>query len=406
MAPDNFAAAAAAPDSTRTRTMPRAPRESPHATATVLTVVGARPQFVKAAAVSRVLRATGPLREVLVHTGQHFDANMSDVFFDELAVPDPDVHLGIHGGGHGAMTGRMLEALEEVMLAEQPDAALLYGDTNSTLAAALAAAKLHIPIVHVESGLRSYNRVIPEEVNRVLTDHASDLLLAPSHAAVSNLLKEGIGVERIRFTGDVTYDVALHFAAAAQKRSAVLARLGLGPGGYLLATVHRAENTGAPARLAAIFEALEALAEEVAVVLPLHPRTRAALEAAGMLARAQRSLRLTEPLGYLDMVMLEKHARVVATDSGGVQKEAFFFGVPCVTLREETEWVELVELGWNVLAPPTDAASVAAALRAAGGRSGRAGEPYGDGRAGERVTAAVLELLGMEAWDGAGSAAA
>ena len=357
----------------------------------VASILGARPQFIKAAAVSGRLRETAGLRETLVHTGQHYDANMSEVFFEELAIPRPDFHLGVGSASHGAQTGRMLEAVEGVLVEVRPDWVLVYGDTNTTLAGALAAAKLHIPVAHVEAGLRSFNRLMPEEINRVLTDHASDALFAPTQPAVENLRNEGVPDERVYLVGDVMYDASLHFAAKAERESRILDTLGLEPRGYVLATVHRAENTDHARALAAIFDGLERVAADVPVVLPLHPRTRAALEREGRLAQAQRSLRLTDPVGYLDMVLLEKNARLVATDSGGVQKEAFFFRVPCVTLRTETEWVELVELGWNRVVPPTSAGAVANAVRGALGRTGAEGDPYGDGSAAARIAAVLLE---------------
>jgi len=322
----------------------------------ILSIVGARPQFVKAAAVSRVLRATRGLREVLVHTGQHYDRNMSEVFFDELEIPRPDANLGIGSGAHGAQTGRMLEALERTIVREKPDWVLVYGDTNSTLAGALVAAKLKVPLAHVEAGLRSYNRAMPEEINRVVADHVSDLLFAPTRTAVANLRAEGIARRKIARTGDVMYDAALYYAARAERGSTALARLALHRGGYVLATVHRAENTDDPRRLLAIFRALQQLSRDCPVVVPVHPRTRRALARAGF--RAASGLRLIDPVGYLDMVMLEKNARLIATDSGGVQKEAYFYRVPCATLRAETEWVELVEAGWNHLVPPNAADSV------------------------------------------------
>jgi UDP-GlcNAc3NAcA epimerase len=348
----------------------------------IVAVVGARPQFIKAATVSRALRSTPGVEEVLVHTGQHYDDKMSRVFFEELEIPEPDYHLGIGSGTHGPQTGRMLEAVEQVLLQERPDWALVYGDTNSTLAGALAAAKLHIPVAHVEAGLRSFNRRMPEEINRVLTDHAADLLFAPTAAAVKNLRQEGIPEERIHLVGDVMYDAALYYGAKAERESRILERLVLQPKGYLLATVHRAENTDDPVRLRAIFEGLAAAAREMPVVLPLHPRTRAALAREGMLAETSRHLRLIEPVGYLDMVLLEKNARLIATDSGGVQKEAFFYRVPCVTLREETEWVELVALGWNHLVSPMSRDGVKRAVDAQLAERGR-DKPnlYGNGKA-------------------------
>jgi len=354
-------------------------------------VVGARPQFIKAAVVSRFLRVTPGVSEVLVHTGQHYDDNMSKVFFEELKVPLPDYHLGIGGGSHGKNTGRMLEAIERVLVREKPDWVLVYGDTDSTLAGALAAVKLHFPVAHVEAGLRSFNRRMPEEINRVLTDHAADLLFAPTPMAVENLRREGLPEEQVRWVGDVMYDAALHFGQLAHRVSTVLRRLGLEPQNYILATVHRAENTDDPARLEAVFEGLALVARELPVVLPLHPRTRKALERHGWLERARERLRLIEPVGYLDMVELEKNARLIATDSGGVQKEAYFFGVPCVTLREETEWVELVEAGWNFLVPPRNARAVAHSIYTHLDARGRPVGVYGDGRAAERI---VSELMG------------
>jgi UDP-GlcNAc3NAcA epimerase len=357
----------------------------------VLTVVGARPQFIKAACVSRELRARAGVHEVLVHTGQHFDAGMSDVFFAELGIPAPAHHLGVGGGTHGAATGRMLERLEAVMQAEAPDWVVVYGDTNSTLAGALAAAKLHLPLAHVEAGLRSWNRRMPEEVNRVLTDHAADLLFAPTPTAVENLEREGISGGKVVVSGDVMYDAALFYGAAADAASTILADVGVVPGGYVLATVHRAENTDHPARLRAIFAGLGEVASHVPVLLPLHPRTSGALAAAGLGASAYPGLTVLPPVGYLDMVMLEKNARLVATDSGGVQKEAFFYRVPCVTLRDETEWVELVELGWNLVVPPVDPRAVAAAVLSRLDVRGRDARPYGEGDAASRMVNVLLE---------------
>jgi UDP-GlcNAc3NAcA epimerase len=353
---------------------------------TILSVVGARPQFVKAAAVSRALRATRGLREVLVHTGQHYDRNMSAVFFAELDIPRPDVNLGIGSGSHGDQTGRMLQALERVIVREKPDWVLVYGDTNSTLAGALAAAKLKVPLAHVEAGLRSFNRTQPEEINRVLTDRVSDVLFVPTRTAAANLRREGIPARRIVSSGDVMYDAALYYAGRAERGSTVLPRLRLERGSYVLATVHRAENTEDPRRLAVIFDALGRLARDLPVVVPLHPRTRAAL--ARRARSIARGLILTEPVGYLDMVMLEKHARLIATDSGGVQKEAYFYRVPCATLRGETEWMELVEAGWNRLVPPSDAPAIYRRLFSllAGFRRPRStGRLYGAGDAAQRI---------------------
>ncbi|WP_066377099.1 non-hydrolyzing UDP-N-acetylglucosamine 2-epimerase [Anabaena sp. CA = ATCC 33047] len=358
----------------------------------ILTIVGARPQFIKAAAVSRRLQSHPGIQEVLVHTGQHYDENMSDVFFQELEIPAPNYHLGVGSDSHGAQTGRMLEAIEKVLLAESPDWVLVYGDTNSTLAGAIAAVKLHIPVAHVEAGLRSFNRQMPEEINRVLTDHAADLLLAPTTAAVENLRHEGITEEKIHLVGDVMYDVAIDYAVKAEQKSLILEHLGLNPQKYILATIHRAENTDDPKRLEAIFTGLAAISQNIPVVLPLHPRTRAALSRAGLWEKASQSLQLIEPVGYLDMVMLEKNAQLIATDSGGVQKEAFFYRVPCVTLRAETEWIELVQLGWNRLLPPLNSSDVANGISdALLNVSGRevSENLYGGGLA----TAKILQLL-------------
>lgn len=360
----------------------------------IVTVLGARPQFIKAATVSRAIGEQRQLSEILVHTGQHFDANMSDVFFDELAMPAPVHQLGVSGGSHGAMTGRMLERLEEVLVTEAPDWVLVYGDTNSTLAGALAAAKLCIPVAHVEAGLRSFNRRMPEEVNRVLTDHASDLLFTPTDTATTNLRHEGVEAVRINQVGDVMFDAALFFGKLAETRSRVLTNHSLERGGYILATIHRQENTDDLHRLRAIFEAFQAVARDRSLVLPLHPRTRLRLEEAGLL-HLTKGLTLLPPVGYLDMVMLERAAAVIATDSGGVQKEAYFHGVPCVTLRDETEWTELIDLGWNRLAAP-GSADIEQALQTAGRQKMGKGRPYGDGNASARIASALM----VEAEDG------
>jgi len=355
----------------------------------IVSIVGARPQFIKAAVVSRALRSQPDIQEVFLHTGQHYDANMSDVFFQELDIPRPDYHLGIGGGTHGQNTGRMLEAIEGVLLKEQPNWVLVYGDTDSTLAGALAAVKLHIPVAHVEAGLRSFNRRMPEEINRVLTDHAADLLFAPTETAVANLRREGVPDERIALVGDVMYDAAIFYASMAEERSSILETLGLNPREYILATVHRAENTDSPARLKAIFTALSQVAETLPVVLPLHPRTRKTL-AANNLGELAQSVRLIDPVGYLDMVMLEKHARLIVTDSGGVQKEAFFHQVPCVTLRAETEWGELVEAGWNYLVAPITPHVVQEAIWARLDAIGQEVKLYGNGHAATRIARMLL----------------
>lgn len=360
----------------------------------ILTVLGARPQFIKASVVSHAIVNMSGLTEVLVHTGQHFDPNMSDVFFAELGMAKPDYFLDIHGGSHGAMTGRMLEAVENVLLKEQPDAVLVYGDTNSTLAGALAAAKLHIPVAHVEAGLRSFNTKMPEEINRILTDRISQWLFTPTHTASANLLREGYTQSAITEVGDVMYDVALHHGSRVQPGTGLMAGLGLANKGYVLATIHRQENTDHPQRLAAIVQALIATARTLPVVWPLRPRTRAVLEKTGLLDILASQVKLIDPVGYLDMVQLEKFAALIATDSGGVQKEAFFYQVPCVTLRDETEWVELVEAGWNRLAPPVDATALQATINEALGCCGQDVKPYGAGDAAKRVVQAIAAGLG------------
>jgi UDP-GlcNAc3NAcA epimerase len=353
----------------------------------IATVIGARPQFVKAAVVSRELRHCGGVREILVHTGQHYDDAMSEVFFRELELEQPRYNLGIGSLGHGAMTGRQLEALERVFVDEGPDVVLVYGDTNSTLAGALAAVKLHIPVAHVEAGLRSFNRRMPEEINRVVVDHVSTTLFAPTEAAVTNLRREGIADSAIHRTGDVMYDVALYFGRRAAKESRVLETLGATPGLYVLATIHRQENVDDPSTLQAIMDGFGGCG--MRVVLPMHPRTRKQIAEAG--TAVPENLTIIDPVGYIDMSRLEQCAALIATDSGGVQKEAFFARVPCVTLREETEWVELVELGWNCVVPPRSAAAIAAAIRERVGSRGVSASPYGDGHAAGTI---VERLIG------------
>ena len=308
----------------------------------ILTVVGARPQFVKAAAVSRVLRENHT--EVLVHTGQHYDERMSEVFFRELGIPEPDYNLEVGSAGHSVQTGEMLIRMEPIFEQEKPDWVLVYGDTNSTLAGALVASKLHIPVAHVEAGLRSFNREMPEEINRVLTDHVSKLLFCPAQKAVENLKLEGV-TSGVHVVGDVMYDAVLRHSDAAEKKSSILKSLDLRPKHYLLATVHRASNVDDTSKLLNILETFSMTGETV--VFPVHPRTRKAIETAGY--KVGENIKLIEPVGYLDMLWLEKNARMILTDSGGVQKEAYWFATPCVTLREETEWVETVESGWNVV---------------------------------------------------------
>lgn len=360
----------------------------------VLTVVGARPQFIKAAVVSRAIPVFNEshhrdrrIQEVMVHTGQHYDDNMSAVFFQELNMPEPAHHLGVGSGSHGQQTARMLERLEPVMERERPDLVLVYGDTNSTLAGSLAAGKVRIPVAHVEAGLRSYNRAMPEEINRVVTDHLSALLFCPTDRAVKNLSCEGIvtGVHRV---GDVMYDSLLYNLARADRRAGVLAELGLQQGQYGLATIHRAESTDRPETVTGILSSLGRLG--LPIVVPLHPRTRAVLDAAGV-GHVSGPVRLIAPVSYHEMLILERHARLILTDSGGVQKEAFLLGIPCVTLRNETEWVETVEAGWNRVAGTAPDAVEAAARLALEAVCPERGQPYGDGHAAEAILGIVAD---------------
>lgn len=311
----------------------------------IVTIIGARPQFIKAAVVSRAIANASDMTEVIVHTGQHFDSNMSDVFFEEMSIPKPQYNLNINGLGHGAMTGQMLEKIEEVLLKEKPDWVLVYGDTNSTIAGALAAKKLHIKVAHVEAGLRSFNIDMPEEVNRILTDRISNILFCPTSTAINNLKKEGyenIDCDVIE-VGDVMQDAALFYAEKAKKPEVELSEK------FALCTVHRAENTDNPERLKSIFKALEDISQTIPVMIPLHPRTKAKLNSMGY-DFENSNIHFISPVGYLEMVWLLGNCNFVLTDSGGLQKEAYFFSKPCITMRDETEWVELVEHGFNKLA--------------------------------------------------------
>lgn len=322
----------------------------------ILTIVGARPQFIKAKMISEAFfqhnkKNLAPLiTEIIVHTGQHYDYNMSQIFFDQMEIPSPQYHLGVKLSSHGEMTGVMMVKIEKVVIEENPDWVLVYGDTNSTLAAALAAVKLHIPIAHVEAGLRSWNRKMPEEINRLITDKISSLLLCPTDLAVKNLRKEGI-VNRVYNVGDVMYDAFLVFKKLASEKSNIIKELDLISRHFCLATVHRQENTDDPSQLISVFSAFERLAgKECPFIIPLHPRTVKILEKLKTFKLKNPFIHIISPVSYLDMIELESHARVIFTDSGGMQKEAFFSHVPCVTLREETEWMETVEVGWNFLA--------------------------------------------------------
>ena len=382
----------------------------------IVTIVGARPQFIKSAPVCRALREAGH-REILVHTGQHYDDGMSAVFFREMGIAEPDVNLGVGSGAHGLQTAEMLIGIEKVVMDEKPDCLLVFGDTNSTIAGALAAIKLHTPIAHVEAGLRSYNREMPEEHNRVLTDHCSDILFCPTETAVTNLRREGFTniVNEGSFTespessildshlstgaqplviniGDTMYDAVLEFSAIARQRSTAMADMTLEKGGYCLATLHRPYNVDHPAHLTDILEAFIEIDETV--VFPVHPRTRGrivALDDSFVENLGKSRVKLIDPVGYLDMLILEQNARAVLTDSGGMQKEAYFFGVPCVTLRPETEWVETVESGWNVLAGNNKSLIVEKA--AAAKPSGSSRVLYGDGRASEKIIRTLERVL-------------
>jgi len=364
----------------------------------VATIVGTRPQFVKAAAVSRVLRAAPAMTEILIHTGQHFDDNMSDVFFREMEIPAPNYNLEIGVGTQGEQTARMLEKAERVLLQERPDIVLLYGDTNSTLAGALAAAKLMIPIAHVEAGLRSNNKRMSEEINRIVADHLSILHFAPTDGAVANLLREGVPSQSIHKVGDVMYDAARHYAERIKAEDTVRLPPTLSSKGYVLATVHRAENTDDPASLRAIVDGLGLIASKLPVIFPIHPRTRGALEANGLLDRIKSTTIAVDPVSYFQMIHLEMNAALIVTDSGGVQKEAFFFDVPCVTVRDETEWSELIELGWNRLSPPLRGpAAIAETAAAMLNFAGPAAQPYGTGNAAR----AIVDVLAT--WNQLGS---
>lgn len=346
----------------------------------ILTIAGTRPQLVKIAAVSRVLRES--FIEVLVNTGQHYDYNMAGVFFDELNIPKPDYDLGIGSDTHGRQTGKMLIAVEEVVEKENPDAILVYGDTNSTLAGAIVASKLHIPLIHIEAGLRSFNKLMPEEINRIMTDHVSNILFAPTNVAVNNLQNEGI-TTRVFNVGDVMYDAVLYNMDLAEQKYS-LADFKLTSKGYYLGTIHRAENTDSKEILSSILSSFAKLKETV--YLPLHPRTKLKIEQYGLqnLLDNANNIKIVEPVSYLEMLLLEKYAKAIITDSGGVQKEAYFMKVPCITLRNQTEWVETVEIGWNQLVNPLeqDLASVL--------QNVTNGQPiedlYGDGKAAFKIT--------------------
>ena len=350
----------------------------------LVTVIGARPQFIKAAAVSRVVRDSyeGLIEEVIIHTGQHYDKNMSDVFFNELDIPVPKYNLNVSGGRHGEMTGRMLEGIESLLLKEKPDYVLVYGDTNSTLAAALAAVKLHIPVAHVEAGLRSFNMKMPEEINRVVVDRVSSLLFCPTETGSENLARENV-LEGVHVVGDVMFDAALFYEELSKNKSKILEKHNLSPNAFVLATCHRAENTDSPERLLGIISALGEIAESTPIVLPLHPRTKA-LIASNKMEYLLEKVTVTDPCTFLDMIALEQAAKVIITDSGGVQKEAYFYQTPCITMRDETEWVETVASGWNQLVG-ANKADIVSAFESRRTPSMNEISPYGDGNAASKI---------------------
>jgi len=351
----------------------------------IASIVGARPNFVKLAPVSREIRKG--FDEIIIHTGQHYDYQMDRIFFQELGIPKPDYHLGVGSASHGHQTGEMLMGIEDILLKEKPELALVFGDTNTTLAGALAAAKLHIPVAHVEAGLRSFDKKMPEEVNRVLVDHCSDLLSCPTKTAVDNLKKEGIA-KGVHLTGDVMADILKDCISIALKSSKILEELALSPKEYYLATVHRAENTDDPKRLKSI---IDALCDIENVVFACHPRTERLLRERGLLDILKEKVKVIKPVGYLDMLLLENNARKILTDSGGVQKEAYMLKVPCITMRDETEWVETVDDGWNVLAGADRKTIVKAALEFDPASEQR--EMFGKGDASVRIVKAMKDYL-------------
>ncbi len=359
----------------------------------IVTVIGARPQFIKAAPVSRALACLDGYSEIIVHTGQHYDPRMSAVFFKELEIPEPAYNLEVGSGSHGVQTGEILIRLEEILHKENPAMVLVYGDTNSTLAGALAAAKLNIPIAHVEAGLRSFDRRMPEEINRIVADHLSTLLFSPTMTGIGNLKNEGI-VENVFKTGDVMYDVALWAAGRAGRTSSVLSDNQLAPRNFILATIHRQENTDDKQRLSTILTALSALSTTMKIVLPLHPRTEKMLQQ-HRLSSLAKNIHIIRPVGFLDMVDLERNAALIITDSGGVQKEAYFHRVPCVTVREQTEWVETVAAGWNVLVDATHVERIVDGAESMLNYTGQRRDisEYGDGNAAVKIAGLINEYI-------------
>jgi UDP-GlcNAc3NAcA epimerase len=378
----------------------------------IVTIIGARPQIIKAAALSRAINSKfgSLITEVIVHTGQHYDANMSQVFFDELGIPAPDYNLGVGSGSHGKQTAMMITGIEEILLREKPQAIVLYGDTNSTLAGAIAASKIHVPVVHIEAGLRSFNKSMPEEINRIMCDHVSTLLFSPTKTGYDNLVREGFNANapapftadnpKIYHCGDVMYDNSLFFSGVAEKRTDIIARLSLKPDQFILSTIHRNNNTDDPARLRALFSAILTISEKngLPVVLPLHPRTAKLLEtnlSKELFDRIRKSsyLKIIDPVSFLEMVALEKNAKLVMTDSGGVQKEAFYFEKPCVILRPETEWIELVECGTAIVADADESRIVSAFNELTKKQGLKFPLLYGDGHAAEFICGELVKQL-------------
>lgn len=356
---------------------------------TIITILGARPQFVKAAAVSRAIKNYSNLKEIIIHTGQHFDANMSDIFFSEMDIPKPDYMLNINSLGHGAMTGRMLEEIEKILIKEQPEFVLVFGDTNSTLAGALAAKKLHIKVIHVEAGLRSFNMAMPEEINRILTDRISDTLFCPTQTAIDNLKTEGFDNFKIRIEqcGDVMQDAAIYYSQKSAEKSVVKDKYNLSDNNYILATIHRQENTDDQNRLQNIIEALNVINADCRVVVPIHPRTRKIIESKGI----KVDFTLIDPVGYFDMLELIKGSKMVMTDSGGLQKEAFFFSKMCITFRDETEWVELVTGGYNTITGADKNKIIEAFKESTNKQCDFSVNLYGGGQAADKIAAILVE---------------
>lgn len=360
----------------------------------IVTVIGARPQFVKAAVLSKEFSASKQISEVIIDTGQHYDAQLSTIFFQELGIPAPSYQLNIGSGSHGKQTGLMLQAIEEVLIKEKPNCVVVYGDTNSTLAGALAAAKLAIPIVHVEAGLRSFNMSQPEEINRILTDRLSELLITPSQIAVDNLVREGIPIEKTVTVGDVMFDAVKLFSPISAARSTILNTVAIKEKEYCVTTIHRAENTANEDSLKAVVNSLNQIAQTTKVIFPIHPRTENALSSYNLLPLLSEKIKVIKPVGYLDMLQLTQYANFIVTDSGGLQKEAFYLQIPCIVLREQTEWLELIENGWNFLVPPCDTSTLEDSLAKVRNSPGDWHNPYGDGKSASLIADEISSRFG------------